>query len=522
MIRFILTVLFLSLFTDVPFAQWNQLNSAPGVYIRDILNSNGELYLSTAGTGVYKSTDDGSSWIQINNGLTSQQAMDIYQVISYNGSLYAAATGGIYKSTDDGNDWVKKSNGITIGPGALYEFTMSVVEYNGMLLTGAYNGIYYSTDEAEDWSLTNIGGEGIEAKNFTEHNGILFAARESINSPIGYKSFDGGMSWEDLTGLSYFNTITFFSEGNYLWAGIVGGVWLSTDNGITWEDRSNGLYSDPYSSSIIRVNGILLTSLKFGGSGIFSSTDDGLNWDNISDGLPFLSSIEKLIAFNGKVLAATSDGLWQRVFTEIPVELTLFSAFVKGSGVQLNWITATETNNKGFEIQRSVHNNSSPRNQFEGHLSEKSRWEKIGFVAGYGTTSEPKIYSFTDNNLKNGTYSYRLEQIDFNGSSKYSNTVEVTVNSPVQYSLNQNYPNPFNPATNISFRLKSDSRVTLNVYNILGESRTLLRNNHLNAGDYNIQFDASGLTSGIYFYTLSAEGADGSNFTDTRKMLLLK
>jgi photosystem II stability/assembly factor-like uncharacterized protein len=522
MTKFILTVLFLSLSTDVPFAQWNQLISAPGVYIRDILNFNGELYLSTAGTGVYKSTDDGSSWIQINNGLTSQQAMDIYQVISYNGSLYAATTGGIYKSTDDGNDWVKKSNGITIGPGALYEFTMSVVEYNGMLLTGAYNGIYYSTDGAENWTLTNISGEGIEAKNFTLHNGILFAARESINSPIGYKSFDGGMNWEDLTGLSYFNTITFFSEGNYLWAGIVGGVWLSTDNGITWEDRSNGLNLDPYSSSIIRVNGILLTSLKFGGSGIFSSTDDGLNWENISDGLPFLNSIEKLISFNGEVLAATSNGLWQRDLTEIPVELTSFSAFVKGSDVQLNWTTATETNNKGFEIQRSVRKDSFRRNQSEGLPLEKSGWEKIGFAAGYGTTSEPRIYSFTDNNLRNGTYSYRLKQIDFDGLSKYSNTVDVTVNSPVQYSLNQNYPNPFNPSTEISFSLKTDAKVTINIYDILGQKVSSLINNKMNAGEHSIRYDASDMPAGIYIYNLEVNGTDGSSFTAVRKMIFLK
>jgi photosystem II stability/assembly factor-like uncharacterized protein len=513
MIKFILTILLLSLSTNFQFAQWNQLSSAPNVYIRDIFSSDGELYLSTAGTGVYKSTDDGSSWIQINNGLISQQALDIYQLMNYNGSLYAATTDGIYKSSDDGNDWVKKSNGITIGPGALYEFASSIFEYNGMLLTGAWNGIYRSTNEGENWTLTNIGGDGILAKNFTEHNGILFAARESINSPIGYKSFDGGNTWEDLTGLSYFNTITFLSEGNYLWAGIVGGVWLSTDNGINWEDRSNGLLPDPYSSSIIRVNGVLLTSLKFGGSGIFSSTDDGLSWQNISDGLPFIESIEELISFNGKVLAATSDGLWQRDDTQIPVELKSFTTSVNGNIVQLNWTTATETNNRGFEVERQV---SSKQKLVS------SQWEKIGFVAGYGTTTEPKSYSFTNNNLKDGIYNYRLEQIDFDGTFKYSNTIEVTVIAPAQYSLNQNYPNPFNPSTEISFHLKSDAKVSINVYNVLGQKVSSLINNQMNAGEHTIRFDASEMTAGVYFYSLEARGVDGSNFTALRKMILLR
>lgn len=503
----------LSLFPWFLNAQWTLMSSAPNFYYRDIVNYNGELYASTGGAGVYKSTDNGSSWQPVNNGLISQQAKDAYQLIKVSGVLYLATTDGIYESTNDGMGWVKKSNGITIGPGALYEFTESIFEYNGVLFTGAWNGIYYSTDSAENWNLTNISGEGISAKNFTEHDGILFGARESINDPIGYKSFDGGFTWQNLTGLSFFNTITFLSEPGYLWAGIVGGVWLSTDDGITWEDRSNGLSSDPYSSSILRVNGMLITSLKFGGSGVYSSSDNGLNWTDITNGLPFLNSIEKLILFDGKIIAATSDGLWQKDISEIPVELTSFNAELIGSTVRLVWSTATETNNRGFEIQRS---------EVSDQKSVVSRWEEIGFVAGSGTTTEKRVYTYYDKNISAGVYNYRLKQVDLDGKEVYSNEIEVDVKAPADFLLAQNYPNPFNPSTNITFSLKTESRVTLNVYNILGEKSKLLINDKLNAGEHNIKFDATGLPGGVYIYSLSAAGIDGTNFTATRKMILLK
>ncbi|HSD62763.1 MAG TPA: T9SS type A sorting domain-containing protein [Ignavibacteriaceae bacterium] len=513
----------LNLLPCILFAQWAQITSAPGVYYRDIMNSNGELYVSSAGSGVYKSTDNGGTWLPINNGLTSQQALDTYQTVNISGILFVATTDGIYKSTDDGGIWVKKSNGITIGPGALYAFTESIFEYNGVLFTGAWNGIYFSTNGAESWDQTNIMGEGVLAKNFTEHDGILFAARESINSPIGYKSFDGGFTWQDLTGLSFFNTITFLSEPGYLWAGIVGGVWLSTDDGITWEDRSNGLSSDPYSSSILRVNGTLVTSLKFGGSGVYSSTDDGLNWMDITNGLPFLASIDKLILYNEKIIAATSEGLWEKDLSEIPVELVSFNAEYTGSTVRIIWLTATETNNRGFEIQRKV---SNPQN------SIATQWKKIGFVEGAGTVTEQRSYTFTDMNISAGVYEYRLKQIDLNGTYAYSNEIDVDVKAPADYSLEQNYPNPFNPSTQINYSIPLAQKVILKVFDILGNEVATLVNQNQSAGNYSVEFSAEGgsasgenaskLTSGVYFYSLQASGMNGSKFSSVRKMILLK
>jgi hypothetical protein len=310
------------------------------------------------------------------------------------------------------------------------------------------------------------------------------------------------MNWTPITGLSFYNTITFFSEPSKLWAGTIAGVWLSTDNGITWEDRSNGLSPDPYGSSIIRVNGVLLTALKFGGSGVYRTFDDGMNWENISDGLPFLNLISRLLEYNGNILAATSDGLWQRDLLQIPVELVSFTASANRNSVELKWKTATEKNNSGFEIQRRRNGDY---------------WTDLTFIRGKGTTTEPGEYFYSDKDISEGSYSYRLKQIDYNGVYEYSRIVEVDYSSPVQYSLEQNYPNPFNPSSTIAFSIGETSSVTIRVYNSVGGEVCVLINEQKPAGNYTLNFNGNGLASGVYYYKLTA-----GNFNAIRKMVLLR
>ena len=187
----------------------------------------------------------------------------------------------------------------------------------------------------------------------------------------------------------------------------------------------------------------------------------------------------------------------------VPVELINFSANVIDDKVTLNWQTATETNNSGFNVERKLVSNNE--------------WKKLSFINGNGTTTESKSYSFEDDNVLAGKYLYRLKQIDFNGLFEYSNEIEVVITAPDKYSLNQNYPNPFNPSTIIEFQLPMESFVTLKVYNILGKEVASLVNEQKPTGIHKVYFDASGLTSGLYFYKISADG-----FEQTRKMLLLK
>lgn len=186
----------------------------------------------------------------------------------------------------------------------------------------------------------------------------------------------------------------------------------------------------------------------------------------------------------------------------VPVELTSFTAVANSGKVQLNWATATETNNRGFEVERKTSN---------------SQYQKVGFVAGSGTTTEPKNYTYTDEGLSQGTYTYRLKQVDFNGSFEYTNEIEVDIDAPAVFALEQNFPNPFNPTTSIKYSIPADQRVKLNVYNLLGENVMTLVNGTQKAGQHEVRFDASNLASGIYFYKLEA----GSH-SSIKKMMLMK
>ena len=190
----------------------------------------------------------------------------------------------------------------------------------------------------------------------------------------------------------------------------------------------------------------------------------------------------------------------------IPVELTSFNAKVSGNAVSLSWATATETNNRGFEIERKKANS----------------FVTIGFIEGHGTSTEMHTYTFTDNKLESGTYYYRLKQIDLDGSYEYSQVIEVQILNPVKFSLDQNYPNPFNPATKININLATDSKVKLVIFNILGQEVATLVNGNVTAGAHQYEFNASNLNSGVYFYRLNATGVDGTNFTSVKKMVLTK
>jgi hypothetical protein len=185
----------------------------------------------------------------------------------------------------------------------------------------------------------------------------------------------------------------------------------------------------------------------------------------------------------------------------VPVELTSFSAAVQEASVELNWNTSTEKNNQGFEIQREIN----------------GEFKTIGFVKGKGTTTESQTYSYTDKNLDAGNYNYRLKQLDYDGNFTYSKIIEIEVIAPSIFSLEQNYPNPFNPSTKISWQSPVASWQTLKVYDVLGNEVATLVDEYKQGGSYEVNFDASGLSSGIYFYTLNT----GSN-TQTKKLILMK
>jgi hypothetical protein len=191
----------------------------------------------------------------------------------------------------------------------------------------------------------------------------------------------------------------------------------------------------------------------------------------------------------------------------VPVEFTNFTANVNGTDVILNWSSATEVNNSGFEIERASSMTTPGQED----------WATIGFVSGFGTTTEARDYSFEDKNLPAGSYQYRLKQIDFDGTFEYSHEVEAEVSTIKVFSLEQNYPNPFNPSTTISFSIPSPAFTTLKVNDLLGNEITTLVNEEKPAGSYEVNFDGAKLSSGVYIYKLET-----GLFFQTKKMILVK
>ncbi len=291
-------------------------------------------------------------------------------------------------------------------------------------------------------------------------------------------------------------------ESNYDY----GQVRISTNNGTTWIPLE-GQYTEPG-----------VGNFQPNGEPVY----DGIqaNWVREDISLSAYGNTSILVQFRLR-----SDGVIQNdgwyvddiaiyYMGIVPVELVSFSALLYGNNVELNWITASESNNYGFEIERASLNPS------QGGTS--GQWEKIGFVKGNGTTTEVSAYTFTEiltHNLNhNHSIRYRLKQIDMDGTFSYSNEIEVNITGLNEYSLLQNFPNPFNPETEISFQLPVSCNVILKVYDVLGNQIANLVDEIKEPGSHSVKFDASNLPSGIYYFRLQA----GEDFVQTKKMVLLK
>jgi hypothetical protein len=198
-----------------------------------------------------------------------------------------------------------------------------------------------------------------------------------------------------------------------------------------------------------------------------------------------------------------SEVWWFKTSDVVPVELISFNLeLIENIKVELAWITATETNNLGFAVERKSQNHD---------------WEQISFVKGFGNSIEIRDYLFIDVRPPVGFLEYRLKQIDFNGKFVYSNILSINIDIPTQYNLEQNRPNPFNPTTKINYTIPESGRIKIEIFNMLGQKVEELENTYKEPGNYSIDFDAGNLSSGIYYYSLSTD-----KFYACKKMILLK
>jgi hypothetical protein len=241
---------------------------------------------------------------------------------------------------------------------------------------------------------------------------------------------------------------------------------------------------------------------------VYYSTNSGTNFQSIGDST-VVSSDPRIIT-----VTTTQFSIWTvgSANAPLPVRLQSFNFVLNSRDVKLNWITSSEMNNAGFEIQRTL-----------SSIAFNDDWKNIGFVKGSGTKITPTEYSFTDFKLNTGKYKYRLKQIDFNGNYNFYNLDgNVEIGTPAVFELSQNYPNPFNPSTKIKFNLPLRRGVggmitTLKIYNSLGQEIQTLVNESLSPGFYEFDWNASNLPSGTYFYILQSD-----DFVQTKKCLLIK
>lgn len=369
-------------------------------------------------------------------------------------------------------------------------------------------GIYASSNAGSSWAQWNTGLINTKINSLVSDGSFMIAG---TNGGGVFRSLDGGLNWQQVNnGMVYANAKSVLLNNGLIFAGTWGGgVYVSSDSGASWSSVSTGL-TNTYVRALLFISPYLIAATS---DGVFATTNAGSSWTDFGMSGTSVSAL----AANGTYLFAgtNTSGVWRRPLSELlPVELVEFSALHRGFNVEVQWKTATETNNYGFEIQRSV----------VGNQLSQNTWEKVGFVEGSGTSNVPREYSFSDIHIPSGKYSYRLKQIDRDGKFGYSRTAEVIIGiAPKEFALAQNYPNPFNPTTVIRYQLPVVSNVTLKIYDVLGREVATLVNEEQSTGWKKVKWNAN-VASGINFYRI--EAVSGNNpmrsFTQVRKMMLIR
>jgi hypothetical protein len=332
---------------------------------------------------------------------------------------------------------------------------------------------------------------------------------------------------------AFLTSLTINVSGDH--SGVTGyKVWSSTDE--TFDSGSDELLAAAGDGAAVTFNSFS-TAISTTGTYYFVTAD--LAAEASGEVTLTITNSSSFSIINGNLTTDVNNDQLSQSSTALPVELTYFTAKAEQEKVILNWQTATEVNNYGFEIERSLPPSPLPKEggvtplplgkglgdgQWKG-LGD-GQWEKIGFVQGNGNSNSPKEYSFVDNSPSSGNLQYRLKQIDTDGKYEYYSTIAevyITITGiikqqiPAEFALEQNFPNPFNPITKIMYQIPGDGHVLLRIYDTLGKEIITLVNAHKEAGRYSVEFNASNLPSGTYIYQLRV-----NDYTSIKKMILLK
>jgi Secretion system C-terminal sorting domain len=366
--------------------------------------------------------------------------------------------------------------------------------------------------------------------NFIQYNGNLYAATH-----MGvFLSTDNGISWTvKNTGLGYRQVNDLAYDNNILYAAVeYWNVYRSSDNGNNWDSVGTGITSH-HISSIVTVDGKIFVGTS---DGIFISTDSGDNWIDKSNGLTN-KEIKTLIVSGNNVLAGTPDGvliydsskeIWNpikngpdstNIFRLATGNNIVFAGTSKGIFVSSNdgidWTLINDTLTAISSFAFANTNIFYGSTGFSGSVFRSSTnytdWTDISDGIKYVT-----CLIISGNNFVAGTWGQ--------GSGVWSRLLSQVVTGisysqeiPLIFTLEQNYPNPFNPSTTIKYIIPNDGKVTLKVYDLVGRVVATLVNQFKKSGSYDVIFHARNLPSGVYFYQLRVD-----SFVGTKKFVLLK
>ncbi len=418
------------------------------------------------------------------NGITcSATAVEFYAPMALGGgnpnTLYFGSDV-LYRSSNQGTTMTKVSQEPIVSGAAISTISVSKTNDN-VRIVGLSNGTVWATSTGSS-TLINI----TPASSPAAPVGNVFIDPLNANTAyLCYGSFG-------ITGGKHVYKTTNLSGGSASWAAI----------GASLPDVPvNSLIADPVNNNLVYIG----TDI-----GVFASTDGGTTWAAFNTGMPVVAVFDIGIshATNALRISTHGRGIWENNNSPLPVNLTSFSVTPQKFGnVLLEWYTATEQNNVGFDVERSVINENN----------SVTSWNKIGFINGFGNSNAPHKYNYTDKSPAGGyKFAYRLKQIDTKGEAKYYDQKEVSIIIN-DFGLYQNYPNPFNPSTVIKYQVPIDANVKIILFNSIGEEVETLLNDHKQAGIYELQLNSSNLASGVYYYRL-----DSGNFTDTKKLIVLK
>lgn len=427
---------------------------------------------------------NGNEWEYVGNPGFSAKSIFLYALLSIsNGVPYV----GFIEADDfehklvgvmkfDGTNWNYVGNlGVPAYPNWLSFAVNSGIPY--VAYTSSDGGARAIVRKYDGVSWLTVGQSPI-GSGTTEYNSLVFCETPPYEN-VPYIAFSE-TEW-DVTRIKRFN-------GNDLWVNVGSAI---------------GTFTHEQS---LAMSGIIPYVAFETWAGLNVHKHEGGDWIDMSPNIQN-ANWPCLVINNGTPYVSFNSGGSVSVIMyldhPLPVELNAFTSQAVGRNVYLTWSTSAETNNFGFEIERK---------------SINSIWTKTGFVEGHGTVTVPENYTFTDRNLTAGTFKYRLKQLDLNGNFHYFNlSDDVSIGIPLRFEVYQNYPNPFNPATKISFDLPFESKVSVKVYDMSGKEIVTLINEVKSAGYYSVDFNAAGLSSGIYLYKVTA----GSLVT-AKKMTIIK